>query len=198
MKKLTYLILILSVSASLTFASDEDFRKKYTETYQQMQQFHQGLYIKEAMEREGKLGLGISADFIFDIEWNTIRQSEFRQGFVSLSADYWLHPVFNIFAEGGLNRSAEREVWTVSIMAQMIGPSQGPIEKVPNGTGIEIGFKSYLSSVPGETVTAFKLGICGYQFITKNLTMNYGIDWITPGFLANNFELRTGVKYFFF
>ncbi|MFH1073530.1 MAG: hypothetical protein V1752_00420 [Candidatus Firestonebacteria bacterium] len=198
MKKLTYLILLLSVSAGISLAGDEDFRKKYTETFQQMREFHQGLYIKEAMERTGCLGFGIAGDFIFDIDWAVIRQSEFRQSFVSLSADYWFHPVFNVFVEGGINRTAAREVWTVSAMLQMIGPSLGPLEKTPNGSGIEIGFKSYLSNVAGESVTSLKMGICGYQFITKNLAINYGLDWITPAFLTNSFEIRGGVKYFLY
>ncbi|OGF45351.1 MAG: hypothetical protein A2452_02120 [Candidatus Firestonebacteria bacterium RIFOXYC2_FULL_39_67] len=198
MKKLTYLILLLSVSTGITLAGDDDFRKKYSETFQQMKEFHQGLYIKEAMERTGALGLGLSGDLLFDVDWKTIRPSEFRQGFISISADYWFYAVFNVLVEGGIHRSTEREVWTVSAMLQMIAPARGPIEPVPNGSGIELGFKSYLSNITGESVTAFKIGICGYQFVTKNFAITYGVDWITPAFLNNSFEVRSGVKYFFF
>jgi len=61
MNKLICIVLLILTSASLTFG-DDDFRKKYTETFQQMREFHQGLYIKEAMERTGALGLGLSGD----------------------------------------------------------------------------------------------------------------------------------------
>ncbi|MEI6846213.1 MAG: hypothetical protein WCK36_04105, partial [Candidatus Firestonebacteria bacterium] len=141
MKKLQVLILLSLLASGFAFGGEDEFRKKYSDAYYQMQEFHKGLYIKETIQRVGRVGLGISGNFNFDIDWTVIRQSELRQGYFSVSADYWCHPVFNLFVEGGFNRSPARDVWTVSAMVQLVGPSAGSIEQNPNGTGFELGFK---------------------------------------------------------
>ena len=198
MKIFRIVLLFAVIFTGFAAGEDVDIRVKYKDAFFQMQDFHKSIYLKEAMERSDHLGLGISGNFIFDIDWSTVRQSEFRQGFISVSANYWFFYVFNASLEGGLHRSAAREVWTVSAMFQLVGPAVGQLERVPNGTGIEAGFKTYLSNVTGESVTCLKLGICGYQFISKNLAMDFGIDWITPAYLGNSFEIRGGLKYYFF
>ena len=198
MKKSVLLIVFSLLAAGALAAEDVDLRGKYKEAFTQMQDFHKNVYLKEALERSDHIGLGISGNFIFDIDWSTVRQSELRQGFVSASVNYWFFYVFNACAEFGIHRSTAREIYTVSFMVQLMGPAMAQLERTPNGAGFELGFKSYLSNVAGESVTAFKVGICGYQFITKNLAMDFGVDWITPAFLGNGFELRTGIKYYFF
>ncbi|MCX5776335.1 MAG: hypothetical protein NTX32_01685 [Candidatus Firestonebacteria bacterium] len=197
MKKLLFLFVFLSVFGGVACRAEDDFRLKYSEAFRKMQEFHKGLYLKEAMERVGKIGVGISGNFLFDIDWLNIRQTELRAGFVSLSADCLLNPVFNLVIEGGINRTAAREVWTVSALLQLVVPAPASLENNPGGTGLEIGFKSYLSNISGESVTAFKIGICSYSFISKNIALTFGTDWITPAFLSNSFEIRGGVKYYF-
>ncbi len=195
MKKLSLLLLLFVLAGSIA-AEENELRLRYKETFAQMQEFHKSLYFLEAGERSGHAGVGISGDFIFDIDWATVRQSEMRQGFVSLSANYWFSFLFNVFIEGGLHRNTPREVLTLSAMLQFLGPGQ--LERDLNGTGFEAGFKSYISNITGESVTCFKIGICSYRFLTKNLATEFGIDWLTPSYLGNGFELRGGLKYYFF
>ena len=197
MKKLLPVLIFLLLAAGFAAAEEDEYRLKYSEAFSRMQEFQKNLYLKEAVERSGHFGLGVSGNFIFDVDWTTIRQSELRQGFVSLSANYWFYLLFNAYVEGGLHRSTSREVWTFSTMLQFMGPG-GQLERNPGGVGLEAGFKSYFSNIPGESVTCFKLGVCGYQFLTKNLTTELSFDWITPAFLGNSFELNGGLKYFFF
>lgn len=83
-------------------------------------------------------------------------------------------------------------------MLQLLSADMSEIERVPSSSGLEIGAVYYSSSLNEESVTCFKIGICHYQFITPHFAFVTNIDWLTPSFRDNNFDIKIGFKYFFF
>ena len=191
MKK--YLLLILMIS-NLIAAEEYRSRDNYENLYRGLAITNAVLCEEEGKLRTGKIGVGVSGDFILEFkDWSS---SALRDGFINLEVNYWAATHINIASSFGYHSEASGQVIPISLCLQTIGPRQGQFDKTPSMIGFEAGAEYFISSISAESTLCFKVGLCSYQFITEYFAICGNIDYLTPSFRDNNVEIKFGVKYF--
>lgn len=172
---------------------DKDLRKVYKNTYKGMIILSKAIHNEEGALRLNHLGIGISGNILFRIQsWQS---TPLRDGFIDLDLNYVIRPHLNLAVSSGYHKTDSSQVVPVCGMLQWVGGSD-EIGMVPSSVGLEIGAISYFSNVSEESMTSFRIGICRYDFFTKNLALTGNIDFITPSFRDNNFDIKIGIIYY--
>ena len=179
-------------------AREKTLREVYGEFYRGLSLANYAIARQEGVKRSGHLGLGIAGSLTERFDTGNWQMSGFKDGFLYLELDYWCFEFGNIALSGGYHNDGTRTVIPCSAMAQLLFPVANQLEKDPVLGGIQAGVSGFPSSISEESTTCFKFGFCTYMFGNANFATTFEVNWLSPAFRDNNWEVKAGIKYFFF